>query len=113
MTSTSPIATEARAEDGKAVIASRTAPVPVAPDNERVVFLRAGSVWMMGPNGEDPEQLTVRSLEAADERPSLSPDGQLLAYSSAKDGTLRVYLQSMDDLIAAPIGEGQIGRAHV
>lgn len=80
--------------------------MPQAPDNERLVFLRAGSVWMMGPDGGDPEQLTVRSLEAADESPSLSPDGQLLAYASAKDGTLRVYLQNMEDLIPAPLGEG-------
>ncbi len=93
-------------DDGHAVIVSRRSPVPPAAPDERVVFLRAGSVWMMGPDGEDPEQLTVRSLEAGDESPSLSPNGELLAYSSAKDGTLRLYLQSMEDLIPTPIGVG-------
>ena len=55
-----------RATSGKAVISSRVAPVPNASARDRIVFLRAGSVWMMGPDGEAPEQLTVRSLEAAD-----------------------------------------------
>lgn len=101
----------ARAGDGTAIINSRTAAVPRAVASERIVFLRSGSVWMMGPDGEDPEQLTVRSLEAADQSPRLSPDGTLLAYASAKDGTLRVYLQNMDDLIPMPIGDGPDGEA--
>jgi Tol biopolymer transport system component len=89
------------------VIVSRTAPIPPATNPaERIVFLRAGSVWMMGPDGEAPEQLTVRSLEAPDMGPRVSPDGKNLVYVSAKDGTQRLYLQSMEDMIPTPITEG-------
>ena len=95
------------AETGTGVIASRTAPIPDATNSsERIVFLRAGSVWMMGPDGESPEQLTVRSLEAPDLSPKVSPDGTNLVYASAKDGTQKLYLQSMDDMIPMPITEG-------
>lgn len=94
-------------ESNGAVIVSRTAPVPAAASSsERIIFLRAGSVWMMGPDGENPEQLTVRSLNAADESPRVSPDGQQLVYASAKDGQRKLYLQSMEDLIPAAITEG-------
>lgn len=95
------------AQTGTGVIVSRTAPIPPAQNSaERIVFLRAGSVWMMGADGEDPEQLTVRSLETADQGPRVSPDGRQLVYASAKDGTLKLYLQSMDDMIPMAITEG-------
>ena len=45
------------ADHEKVMIVSRTAPVPEATNaNERLVFVRAGSVWMMGADGQDPEQ---------------------------------------------------------
>jgi Tol biopolymer transport system component len=99
-------------ETGSGVIASRTAPIPAATNSaERVVFVRGGSVWMMGADGEEPEQLTVRSLEAPDLGPRISPDGRFLVYASAKDGTQKLYVQSMEEMIPNPISEGVDGEA--
>ena len=97
-------------ETGSGVIASRTAPIPPAKNSaERIVFVRGGSVWMMGTDGQEPEQLTVRSLEAPDLGPRISPDGGLLVYASAKDGTQKLYVQSMEEMIPNAISEGVDG----
>ncbi len=107
-----PSAPRPLAETGSGVIVSRTAPIPKATNKaERIVFVRAGSVWMMGPDGEEAEQLTVRSLEAPDLDPRVSPDGRFLSYASAKDGTQKLYVQSMEDLIPNPVSEGIDGEA--
>jgi Tol biopolymer transport system component len=106
-TDTHPGAPAPIAETGSGVIVSRTAPVPPASNAaERIVCVRGGSVWMMGVDGQDPEQLTVRSLEAPDMGPRISPDGRLLVYSSAKDGVQKLYLQSMEDMIPNAISAG-------
>ncbi len=90
------------------MIVSRTAPVPEATnERERLIFVKAGSVWMMSPDGENAEQLTVRSLDAADRAPAISPDGTHLAYASAKEGPLNLYIQNMEDMIPNSLGEGR------
>ncbi len=99
-------------ETGSGVIVSRRAPIPAATNSaERVVFVRSGSVWMMGADGEEPEQLTVRSLEAPDLGPRMSPDGKLLVYASEKDGTQKLYVQSMEEMIPNPVSNGVDGEA--
>jgi TolB protein len=107
---TNPPPHPAAEESTQGVIAQRTAPVPEASDpNERVIFLRAGSVWMMRPDGSDAEQLTVRSLEAADHAPAVAPDGRHLAYASAKDGARKIYVQNFEDMIPMAVTSGEGG----
>lgn len=103
-----PIQGSGAADHKKVVIVSRTALVPVATTKgERLIFVKAGSVWMMGPDGDSPEQLTVRSLESADKSPTVSPNGQHLVYSSPKEGPLNLYIQSIEDMIPSSLGEGR------
>ncbi|MCP4447356.1 MAG: hypothetical protein GY811_18710 [Myxococcales bacterium] len=103
-----PVPASRAADHEKVIIVSRTAPVPESTlKDERLIFVKAGSVWMMGPDGADPEQLTVRSLDAADEAPAVSPNGQHLIYSSPKEGPLNLYIQSIDDMIPSSLGEGR------
>lgn len=91
----------------KAIVAPRSAALPPATSaTGQVVFLRAGSVWRMGPDGNNLEQLTVRGLDAGDQSPRLSPDGSMLAYTGTKDGLSQIYLQSMEDLIPSPVTKG-------
>lgn len=94
-------------DEDQAIISSRHADVPEATAaSGRIVFLKAGSIWIMDPDGKNVEQLTVRSLDATDEAPCVSPDGSLLAYASAKEGQSKLYVQSMEDMIPNPITEG-------
>ncbi len=91
----------------QAKVARRQAELPPASQaTGRIVFVKAGSIWMMDADGDNHEQLTVRSLDSADEFPKVSPDGSLLAYSSAKEGDNKIYLQSMEDMIPDPITQG-------
>lgn len=95
-----------------AIVAPRNADLPPATTaTGQVVFLRAGSVWRMGPDGSDLEQLTVRGLDAGDESPRLSPDGSMLTYTGSKDGLSQIYMQSMEDLIPSPITAGNDSEA--
>lgn len=92
------------------VVADRTAEVPESTDpDERIVFLRAGSVWMMNTDGSEPTQLTARAEDAPDEHPALSPDGTRVAFVSARDGTRKVYVVSLAELIAEPVTDGSDG----
>ncbi len=96
------------ADTKNVMIVSRTAPVPKATTpGERLIFVKAGSVWMMGPDGEAPEQLTVRSLDAADRSPAVSPNGEHLVYCSPKEGPLNLYIQSIEDMIPSSLGPGR------
>lgn len=96
------------ADHEKVVIVSRTASVPESTDaRERLFFVKSGSVWMMGPAGENPEQVTVRSLDAPDQAPAVSPDGQHLVYSSPKEGPMNLYIQNLEDMIPSSLGEGR------
>lgn len=105
---TEPSSASGAADTDNVMIVSRTAPVPEAKTpGERLIFVKAGSVWMMGPDGEGAEQLTVRSLDAADRSPAVSPNGEHLVYSSPKEGPLSLYIQSIEDMIPSPLGEGR------
>jgi Tol biopolymer transport system component len=103
-----PRAAGVKSED--VVIGDRTAEVPAATNpQERIVFLRAGSVWMMGADGSEPTQLTARAEDAPDEHPALSPDGTRVAFVSARDGQRRIYVLSLEELIAEPVTDGADG----
>src|SRR5688572_18233667 len=72
-------------EDDRTATVARRAAVPESTDaQERVLYVKAGSVWMMKADGTEAAQLTVRSHEAADEAPALSPRGDGLAWTSAR-----------------------------
>ncbi len=91
-------------------IGDRSAPVPdTAVPGELVVFLHAGSVWTMRPDGSDAMQLTVRADEAADESPKLSPDGTRIAFTSGRGGVRRIYALSLSELITRPLTDGAGG----
>jgi Tol biopolymer transport system component len=82
--------------------------VPGADPRERLVFLRAGSVWMADGGGA-PVQLTVRPSGAPDERPTLSPDGRVVAFASAQDGVRRIHIMVIDELLPQAVSDGKGG----
>lgn len=90
-----------------AVIGSRDAPVPeITDDDEVLVYLRAGSVWLMKANGSDAVQLSVRAHEYADQAPALSPDGTKVAYAAGDDnGVFRIQVVSLDEMIPEAVTE--------
>jgi len=96
--------------DDQIVVVARRDPVPAAGDaRERLVFVRAGSVWIMRPDATDESQLTVRAHEVADEGPVLSPRGDRIAWSSARGGSARIYVMSLTDLLPEPLTSGADG----
>ncbi len=93
-----------------AVVVRRDAPVPeVDPSNERIAFVRAGSIWIMDAAGEDAAQLSVRSHDGADQSPALSPSGDAIAYASPRDGASRLFVISLEELVPQAITDGADG----
>ena len=74
--------------------------------DERVVLARDGAIWMMGPDGSDPVQLSVRPLDGPDLDPALSPAGDAVAYASIVDGTYRIVVLPLADPIPRPLTDG-------
>lgn len=96
--------------EGTTIMARRDAPIPRAADpREHLVFIKAGSVWIMRPDGSEATQLTVRAHRAPDESPALSPDGSHIAYTSPADGVHRIYVMSLEDMLPRPITDGSEG----
>lgn len=65
----------------------------LSPDGREVAFTALGDLWLM-PVGGTPRRLTddpFIELDAA-----WSPDGRWLAFSSDRDGVMRVYLRNME-----------------
>jgi Tol biopolymer transport system component len=98
-------------DPAQARVIVRDAPVPDPAPGEAVVFLRAGSLWLMRPGaGAEPIQLTVRSHDSPDEAPALSPDGRRVAWASpGDDGIVRIHLMDLDEMIPRPITDGGDG----
>ncbi|HTM22785.1 MAG TPA: LpqB family beta-propeller domain-containing protein [Kofleriaceae bacterium] len=97
-------------QDDRTDTVARRAEIPESVDaRERVLFTKAGSVWMMKPDGSDATQLTVRSHVASDVAPALSPRGDAIAWASARDGAARIYVMSLTDLLPAAITRGEGG----
>ena len=88
-----------------AIISKRDAPVPKVTDSSEVlVYLRAGSVWLMKPDGSGAVQLSVRAHEHADRSPALSPAGDKVAYSAVDDdGVFRIHVLELAEMIPQPI----------
>ena len=76
----------------------------VAPDGERLVFVRRTTdleadrgrldLWMVGTDGGDLRQLTVH--EANDSHPRWQPDGEALYFLSSRSGSSQVWRISSD-----------------
>ena len=100
----------AATKTSEAVVAKRDAPVPEAssPD-ERVAFIRAGSVWIMQPDGSDAAQLSVRPHDAPDEAPALSPRGDAIAYASVQGGVSKLFVVSLEELVPQELTDGRGG----
>ena len=67
----------------------------LSPDGKQVAFSALGDLWVMpvsGTNGT-PKRLTDDPF--VELTPAWSPDGRWLAYSSDRDGTMRIYIRSM------------------
>jgi Tol biopolymer transport system component len=98
-------------DPSRAQVTARNAPVPAPAAGEALVFLRAGSLWLMRPGAEaEAVQLTVRSHESPDEAPALSPDGRRVAWATAgDDGVFRIHLMDLDEMIPRPLTDGGDG----
>jgi Tol biopolymer transport system component len=59
-------------------------------DGSRIAFCYRGDIWTARPDGGDLRRLT--SHVAYDTRPSFSPDGRLVAYSSDRTCGFDVYV---------------------
>jgi TolB protein len=53
-----------------------------SPDGRRIAFSRRGSIWTMGADGSDQQQLT---RGRGDSQPAWSPDGRRIVFSRWKD----------------------------
>jgi Tol biopolymer transport system component len=94
-------------DPGTATEVSHAADVPRPVDpRERVVFTRAGSIWMSKPDGSDASQLTVRALDAPDEDPTLAPGGDAIAYSARGRKVNRIVILPLAELVAEPLTDG-------
>jgi Tol biopolymer transport system component len=75
-------------------------PLPAFDDaHERLVYLRAGSVFLMQPSIDgtaEPRRVTLRDSKAPDESPALSPHGDAVAYASKRSGAGKIYLAPLD-----------------
>ena len=79
---------------------------PPRDERERLVFTRAGSIWMMRPDGSQPAQLTVRAVDAPDEDPAFAPQGDAIAYATRHRASQRIAVLPLDDLISHPVTDG-------
>ena len=73
---------------------------------ERLVFTRAGSIWMMRPDGSDANQLTVRALDAPDEHPAFAPQGDAIAYATRHRKASRIAVLPLADLVPRLVTDG-------
>ncbi|MFQ5704438.1 MAG: DPP IV N-terminal domain-containing protein [Gemmatimonadales bacterium] len=78
-----------------------TAPKPVrgiyspvvSPDGERVAFAAKGDLWLLDIGSDVPRQLTDDPYVDTD--PAWSPDGNSLAFSSDRAGTMDIWIRDM------------------
>lgn len=89
---------------------SGEAPLPKSEDAaERLAFVRAGSIYLMGPLGADERRLTYRAQSAPDESPALSPHGDAVAFSSRRDGVNKLYVVALDGSGTRAVTDGADG----
>ena len=78
----------------------RTGPLPVrgimhpaiSPDGSQIVFCALGDLWLM-PIGATPRKLTDDAF--VEMAPAWSPDGKRVAYSSDRDGLMRIWIRDL------------------
>jgi Tol biopolymer transport system component len=73
------------------------------PDGSRIVYSAGRDIWISNADGSNPQQLT--SGEARDHQPSVSPDGQMIAYQSTTRNGADIYLMSIDGQQQRPVRE--------
>ncbi len=96
--------TTARATTGNAEVPKSTDAA------ERVVFAKAGSIWIMNPDGSNAYRLTFAAgAKTPDETPALSPDGKSVAFSSARDGVPKIFLATADGTESHSVTDGADG----
>ncbi len=81
-------------------IPSDTSPSP-SPNGSKIAFMsfdRGGAnnweVWVMGPDGANPQRLTQNP--SADGLPAWSPDGQSIAFVSNREGAWAIWVMNAD-----------------
>lgn len=95
--------------DGVERVASGAGIPGSADPNERLVFLRAGSVWAMNPDGSEPNEIATRAAGAPDTDPKLAPRGGWIAFASARDGASKIYVTRLDEGVGRAITDGAGG----
>ncbi len=94
-------------DEARASIATRDRPIPKWTNpKERIVFVRAGSIWIMKPDATDATQLTVHTHAEADGSPSLSPTGDALVYVTVKKGQHKIFLMNLSEMIPTALTDG-------
>jgi Tol biopolymer transport system component len=92
--------------------ASRVASADAIPasedERERLLYLRAGSVWAMEADGAEDNQITVRASAAPDLDPAFGLGGAF-AFSSARDGVSKIYVSTLEEGVARAITSGADG----
>jgi len=56
-----------------------------------IAFEKDRNIWIMGINGENPQQLTTDGTSSS---PVFSPDGKKIAFVSDRDGNFEVYIMN-------------------
>ncbi len=65
----------------------------LSPDGEWVVFTKHGDgLWLVRPNGNNPQRLTDRD----DIDPTWSPDGSMIAFASSRNGIRQLFVMNAD-----------------
>ncbi|HEV2986493.1 MAG TPA: hypothetical protein VGX46_18985, partial [Vicinamibacterales bacterium] len=64
----------------------------LSPDGRQIAFAALGDLWLMPVDGM-PRRLTADP--ALDTAPAWSPDGQFLAYSSDRSGTMNIWIRDV------------------
>lgn len=61
-------------------------------NDDHVVFVYAGDIWIANRDGSEPRRLTID--EGVETNPYLSPDGQWVAFTGEYDGNTDIYVVS-------------------
>lgn len=72
----------------------------VSPDGAAIAFVAVGDLWVM-PKGERPVRVTDDAAVEID--PAWSPDGRRLAYSSDRDGRMRLWIHDFATNTEVPV----------
>ncbi len=87
-------ATSAHADIMPLVVNEGTNLGVTASTDEHLFLHLAGRLWRLPAHGGDAVAITAAGEFAR--RPAISPDGQMLAYEAARDGTVQVYLADVE-----------------